>query len=218
MRIVYYLVVFGSLNLLEDKPVFIHNSTLSSNIRIHPEYNNVTNVNNIALIYIDDMPASLTDHVNVGYISLPTEDEAKTNLTGRDIVISGYGLISDETKIDLIMHHTTVKLTSNDVCKNVDFNPGRYNVTDSSLCIDTTGGKSPCGDLGGPMTIEIGSKKVLVGIIGLEPFPCTVGYPVIADSVFYHREWIEKISGASEIALSLSVLMAVIIMTLQNLF
>jgi len=218
MKIVFYLVVFGSVNLLEDDPAFIHNSTSSSNFRIHPEYNSVTNVNNIALIYIDDMPASLADHINVGYIALPTEDEAKTNLTGRDIVISGYGLISDETKVDLIMHHTTVKLTSNDVCKNVDFNLIRYNVTDSSLCIDTTGGKSPCGDLGGPMTIEIGSKKVLVGIIGVGPFPCTVGYPAIAESVFYHREWIQKTSGSSEIALSLLALMGVIVMAIQNLF
>ena len=212
------MVIFGAINLLDDVPAFIHNSTSTSNFRIHPNYNAVTNVNDIALIKVDDMPDNLTDHINVGYIGIPTEEEAKTNLTGKDIVISGYGLTQDNLELDLIMHHTKIQLAPTDVCKNFEFVGSRYNVTDSTLCIDSTGGKSPCGDTGGPMTIEIGSKKVLVGIMGIGTFPCTTGNPSLAESVFYHREWIEKTSGSSEVALSFSIFASVIILAVRNLF
>ncbi|KAL7041913.1 hypothetical protein ACKWTF_000953 [Chironomus riparius] len=212
-----YLVAFG-INSLIVEPDFYHNSTSTSNFFIHPDYNAITNVNNIALIKIDDMPANLTDHKNIEYIGLPTEEEAKTNLTGKDMVISGYGLSQDNMDLDLILHYTTVKLAPNDACKNFELAGTRYNVTDSTLCIDTSGGKSPCGDNGGPMTIQIGSKKVLVGIMGFGTFPCTIGSPALAESVFHHREWIEKTSGSSVIALSLSIFAAVIMMAVKNLF
>lgn len=217
MNITEFVVSFGNPDLFEDEPAFVYNSTSTSEIIIHPNYNSITNVNDIALIKIDNMPENITSHKNVGYIGLPTKDEAKTNLTGRDITISGYGLNEDDQST-LMIHYTSIKLAPNDVCKDLKLNQGYYNITESTLCIDTTGGKSPCGDNGGPMTIEIGSKKVLVGIIGLEPYPCTAGYPALGESVFFHREWIEKTSGSSEITLSLSVFAAVVLIALKSLF
>ncbi|XP_070497003.1 brachyurin-like [Chironomus tepperi] len=160
----YYLVVFGSLRLIEDEPAYLFNSSSSSNFIIHPNYNSLTNANNIALLKIDEMPKTITNHKNIEYIGLPTEEEAKTNLTGRDITISGYGF-KDDGFTTFNMHYTTVKLAPIDVCKNFVYYDIKFNVTESTLCIDTVGGKSPCADGGGPMTIEIGSKKVLVGIM-----------------------------------------------------
>jgi len=212
-----YTLVFGTVDLLKGTRAWQSGLIPKSNFKIHPDYNRITHVNNIALIYVEDMPANLTDSSNVAIIDLPSETEAKTNLTGRDAVISGYGVTNDQAIVtEGILYHTTTKITTNDVCKNIR----GYNVTDNNLCISPIGNSSVCaGDHGSAMTVEISSKKVLVGVSSVITESCTMGNPAVYENVFYHREWIYMtISGSSVVSVSFSLAALMIMMVLRTFF
>ncbi|KAL7041914.1 hypothetical protein ACKWTF_000954 [Chironomus riparius] len=212
-----YTLVFGTVDLLKGERAWQSGIIQKSNFKIHPDYNRNTNVNNIALIYVEDMPANLTDNNNVGIVDFPTENDAKTNLTDRLAVISGYGLINDVVSTtEGILYHTETEITTNDVCQIIQ----GYNVTENDWCTLPIDNKSVCsGDHGSAMTVEIESRKVLVGIASAITKFCTVGLPAVYENVFYHREWIEKtMNGSSVVSVSFSVAALMIILVLRNFF
>ncbi|XP_070497170.1 uncharacterized protein [Chironomus tepperi] len=214
---VNYTLRFGSVDLIKGEKAWESGVIQKSNFKIHPDYDRYTNVNNIALIYVEDMPANLTDHKNVGFIDFPSESDAKTNLTGKIAVISGYGLINDTVDYtEGVLYHTITEITSNDVCQIIQ----TYNVTEHDLCALPIDNKSVCrGDYGSAMTVEISSKNVLVGIATAIPKFCSVGIPVIYENVFYHREWIlHTMNGSSVVSVGFSFAALMIMMKMKKIF
>ena len=210
-------MVFGTVDFVNGERAWQSGIIQKSNFKIHPSYNRNTNVNNIGLIYVEDMPASLTDSKNVGIIDFPSESDAKTNLRGRFAVISGYGLTNDDAIVtEGILYHTTTEITTNNVCKIIQ----GYNVTENDWCTLPIYNNSVCsGDHGSAMTVEIGSRKVLVGIASAIIRACTVGFPAVYENVFYHREWIEKtINGSSVVSVSFSLAALMIMIVLRKFF
>jgi secreted trypsin-like serine protease len=209
-------LVFGTVDILQGERAWQSGLISKSNFIIHPDYNRNTNVNNIGLIYVEDMPANLTDSRNVAIIDLPSEAEAKTDLIGKTAVISGYGARNDTKITDGILHHTTTQITTNDVCKVII----GYNVTDHNLCITPIGNSSVCtGDAGSAMTVEISSKQVLVGVSSIITNACTIGLPAVYENVFHHREWIyNTINGSSVVSVSFSLAAMMIMIVLRNFF
>lgn len=163
------------------------------------------------------MPANITDSKNIGYIDFPSESDAKINLTGKIGVISGYGLINDVVNVTQgILYHSTTEITTNDVCQIIQ----GYNITENDLCTLPIDKSSVCGgDNGSAMTVEIGSRKVLVGIASIITRYCTAGLPAIFENVLYHREWIERtMNGSSVVSVNFSIAVLMIMMILRNFF
>lgn len=174
-------------------------------------------MNNIALINVDSMPDTLTNSPNVGIIDMPNEAEANLNLVGRVGTTSGYGRTTDGVaQWDPILYYTTHNIVSNDICRRVF---GNF-TTNNNLCVDTETGGSPCGsDAGGPLTIQSGSRTILVGVVSATPEFCTIGNPGFYESINAHRDWIDRtINGSSMIGVSFALVGAVIMMAFKNFF
>ena len=129
--------MFGTINVLSGTNEWRSDVIPTSNFRIHPNFNATTAMNNIALIYVHNMPETLTNSPNVGIIDLPTVAESNINMLGRTGTTSGYGRTMDNvTSWDPFLHYITNIIIHNDFCRPV-FGPI---VTDRNLCIETLSG------------------------------------------------------------------------------
>lgn len=180
-----------------------------TDITVHKNYNATTYENNIALIYVSDMP--VPDGINVTTIEIPSEN---INLEGREVRISGYGKTSPSGNIGVrALNYFDTKITSSNSCSEI------YVHSTSSLCIEITASKSICaGDLGSPMTSEISLKRVLLGIASFTTDSCVTNSKALFENVMHHRDWIKEVSKGTTISLSSSIAAVLIVMILKNYF
>lgn len=180
---------------------------LNSDIKVHPGYNTTTNENNIALIFVPNMP--VPDGVNITTIDIPSEN---INFEGREVRISGYGKTSASSSSGVrALNYFDTKITSSTSCSEI------YVHSKSSLCIETTASKSICaGDLGSPMTAEISLKRVLVGIGTLSTDGCNSNSKALFENVLYHRDWIKQVSKGTTVGFRFSVAAVSMVMILKN--
>lgn len=210
------LVAFGTIDIVNGPTEWMSGLIPESDYHIHQNFSLSTFTNNIALIYVNEMPESIMTSANIKTVQLPTEDDLKTNLTGRDGVVSGFGITSPTvTSSNATLYHITNKILPKSSCEAVPL----YTVTESTLCFDTAGNRSICaGDSGSPLVVEISSgRTVLAGIGSFSVGGCTLLNPAMFESVFHHSAWIEKtINGSTIVNLSMSLLLMAVAMILKN--
>ncbi|EDV96767.1 serine protease 1 [Drosophila grimshawi] len=155
----------------------------------HPHVNDQLN-NDIALIR--------TPHVDfwhlVNKVELPSFNDRYNSYNGWWAVASGWGHTSDNSGMHNYLNCVDVQIISNDDCRNIY--GGGY-ITDNTICINTSGGKSTCnGDSGGPLVTHDGSR--LVGITSFGHWAgCTVGEPAGFTRVSGYLDWIRDNTGIS---------------------
>lgn len=181
----------------------------TNDITVHKNYNATTYENNIALIYVSDMP--VPDGINITVIEIPSKN---INLEFREVRISGYGKTSASGSIGLrALNYFDTKTTSSSSCSEM------YVHSTSSLCIETTASKSICaGDLGSLMTSEVSLKRVLLGIGSLTTDGCVTNSRALFENVMYHRDWIKEVSKGTTVSLSSSITAVLIVMIIKNYF
>jgi transmembrane serine protease 9 len=168
-------VFVGGINLLTDSFSMIQNVTAKSHIHVHPNYKRDTLENDIALIYVESAPEDLSKKSNTAAVKLPAENQETIGMMG---TISGFGAVMNFGIISPILRYTILQIVNNTVCSEA------YQVDvlkrDTNLCLATTNTSSPCaGDYGGPLTINVNDKTILVGILSFgSQQGCQSGFPV----------------------------------------
>ncbi|KAL7041915.1 hypothetical protein ACKWTF_000955 [Chironomus riparius] len=198
-------IILGMISTTEK--IWESAKILNSNITIHPKFNATTKENNIALIFVQDMP--VPDGKNITTIDIPN---GNINLEGREVRISGYGKTSASGSIgSRALNYFDTKITSISSCSSVNDH------VQSSLCIETTASKYICaGDLGSPMTSEISLKRVLLGIGSLATDACITESKTLFENVLYHRDWIREVSKGNIVSLSTSIVAVIVAMIFKN--
>ncbi|XP_050096676.1 brachyurin-like [Anopheles aquasalis] len=166
-----------------------------ANVIMHPGYDPVDILNDIALIHL---PHPLPLHSpRIQTIRLPTWSNAYTDLTGYDSIVSGWGIQSnedfaeagsaDEARLEL--RYANNAIVPNEICRRV------YGalIRNQQICVSGEGGRNPCqGDSGGPLTVEFdGQRLTQVGIVSYGSIRgCEKGVPGVYTRVSSYIEWI----------------------------
>ncbi|XP_042856592.1 serine proteinase stubble-like [Penaeus japonicus] len=127
---------------------------------IHPEYNEMTYNNDIALIHLDK-PISLTDYAGIKPVCLPSP---VADFTGRNATVTGWGKLSYTGAQPEIAREITFPIRTRQECEEAF---GRH-VTEHMICAGVaSGGRDACkGDSGGPLTVqEADGRHVLAGVV-----------------------------------------------------
>ncbi|CAH2083327.1 unnamed protein product [Euphydryas editha] len=152
----------------------------------HPDYNSATSDYDVALINI---PGGMTlDGTNTKTIALA--DASSTIAPGTNLLITGWGLTTENGSTSDTLLAVQVPTMSNDECRKA------YNtLTPRQFCAGVPeGGKDSCqGDSGGPAVAT--DSGVQVGIVSFGEGCARPGYPGVYIEVAKVRSWIETNAG-----------------------
>ena len=124
-----------------------------SRIIIHPDYNTVTQDNDIALLELANNSSSGTPI---------SRTSSSTNLTGTTATAIGWGLTTEGGSASEVLRQVNLPIISNSTC-SIAYGGG---ITDNMLCAGfSSGGKDSCqGDSGGPLVISDSGTTKLAGV------------------------------------------------------
>lgn len=161
----------------------------TSTIAMHPEYNPRTLANDIAMLYL---PFRVTLSKAVQTVALPGASFANFDFTGMRAKASGYGRYSDATNptTDTTVRHVLLQIITLQQCRSVF---GSI-VLESNICTSGTGGVGICrGDSGGPLTIRVGHRDVLIGVSSfVANNGCELGFPSAFARTTSYMKWIKS--------------------------
>ncbi|XP_026330914.1 transmembrane protease serine 9-like [Hyposmocoma kahamanoa] len=135
--------------------------------------------NDIAVIYLTN---SVPISNNIAPISLPTGSEIEDSFAGRLAIASGFGLTSAGGGIgqDQNLQHVRLSVMENSVCQAL-FIPTLVQPT--NICTSGVGSVGACGgDSGGPLSITLNGRNVLIGVVSFGPPPpltCESSFPTV---------------------------------------
>ncbi|XP_063365791.1 serine protease 1-like [Cydia amplana] len=151
----------------------------TSDVELHEDYNATTIYNDIAIIkhaWVDFNSAIHSIPIAIG------ED----SYVGQWVQAIGFGRTSDSPIIphDRFLSHVFVQVITNEECETT-YGPA---VTNSTLCVATTGGRSTCnGDSGGPLVLD----NKLIGVTSFgHAGDCTRSNPTGFTRVTCYAAWI----------------------------
>ncbi|XP_041771717.1 brachyurin-like [Anopheles merus] len=157
-------------------------------IFVHPSYNPSTIRNDIATVRLNT-PA--TFNARVQPIDLPARSDART-FAGVQGTASGFGRTSDASTAT----SPVVMFTRNPILSNAQCNSfwSTAVVQAQNVCLDATGGRSPCnGDSGGPLAVQDGGRSLEVGIASfVSAAGCASGAPSVWVRISFFRDWIQQ--------------------------
>ncbi|CAF4797631.1 unnamed protein product [Pieris macdunnoughi] len=174
-----FTVVLGSARLFSGG---VRVST--SNVVMHPDWTPRTVRNDVAVITLS--------HVNYNnYISNIALASGSNQYVDQWAEAAGYGVTSDSQQgisQSAIQSKVSLRVITNDVCRRTF----PRNVFDSTICVETSGGRSTCGgDSGGPLAIGSGNSRLLIGITSFgHRDGCQAGRPAAFARVTSFYSWI----------------------------
>ncbi|KAG6450172.1 collagenase [Manduca sexta] len=159
-------------------------------IVMHPQWHPFTANNDIAVLRF---PA-IRFTVLIQPISLPEGSYINNDLVGRIATASGYGWTHDGAGISQHQRLSSVNLPiiDNSVCVSAY---GPNVIRNTQICTSGQGGRNICrGDSGGPLFINSGNRRILVGVtsFGAEA-GCMIGLPAAFTRVASYISWILSI-------------------------
>ncbi|GBP41792.1 Collagenase [Eumeta japonica] len=127
---------------------------------------------------------------NIRNIALPT-NALNQNFAGQWAWASGFGRTSDSAGIsnNQFLSHVRLQVITNAVCQQTFGNI----VIASTICTSGAGGVGTCGgDSGGPLALDWGGQRILIGITSFgSARGCQVGLPAAFARVTSFTAWIQ---------------------------
>ncbi|CAN7980361.1 unnamed protein product, partial [Ixodes pacificus] len=171
-------------------PSFFQWRTSPCALLIHPEFNEATLLNDIALIRLKDrVPLwRLGGYVNT--ICLPPPGFQPR---GRALV-SGWGYLSENGPTADVLQVVELPLVNLTRCKELN----RFLVEDTNLCAGfAEGGKDACtGDSGGPLFQILNDTAVQIGVVSWGRSCAVPNSPGVYTNVVPYLSWIHSILAA----------------------
>ncbi|XP_075948892.1 transmembrane protease serine 9-like [Anarhichas minor] len=179
-------VSLGRQNLQGNNPNEV--STTVARIILHPNYDSVTDNNDIALLRLSS-PVNFTDYIRP--VCLAASDSVFNN--GTDSWVTGWGAVKEGVSLPFpeTLQEVEVPVLGNRQCDCLN---GVGTVTDNMICAGVlAGGKDSCqGDSGGPMVNQQGSVWVQSGIVSFG-FGCArPNLPGVYSRVSIYQSWINS--------------------------
>ena len=162
--------------------VLQHNDTNALTVGInrvvnHPDYDQGTYDNDIALIFLDN---SVPNKV----ATLNTDSDLENEGTMATVI--GWGKLVEGGDPSLDLMHVDVPIVSNQTCSD-NYGEG-YNITDGMLCAGLAGKDSCQGDSGGPLVVN----NTLIGLVSWGVGCGRAGYPGVYARVSHFYDWIHS--------------------------
>uniref|UniRef100_A0A8C1EQF7 Uncharacterized protein n=1 Tax=Cyprinus carpio carpio TaxID=630221 RepID=A0A8C1EQF7_CYPCA len=155
----------------------------------HPNYNNFTNENDIALLKLRS-PVTFTDYIRP--VCLAAHNSVFNS--GTDSWITGWGNIGEGVPLPSpnVLQEVEVPVIGNRQC-NCLYGVGE--ITDNMICAGLLeGGKDSCqGDSGGPMVSRQSSVWVQSGIVSFGTGCARPELPGVYTRVSHYQEWISSL-------------------------
>lgn len=163
-----------------------------SDIKIHPNFNNATLVNDIALLKLE-RPAKRRQNIDVvcvareGELSVP--EEQLTNC-----FVTGWGRRSESSEHSVVLKEISVPMWEHNTCSDAlqsQFGP-TYTLPESAVCAGAEGRDACDGDGGGPLVCENNGQWYQVGIVSFGIGCGREGVPGVYTKVGAFKSWLEK--------------------------
>ncbi|XP_042873393.1 trypsin-1-like [Penaeus japonicus] len=159
----------------------------SSDFVIHPEYDEMTLYNDIAVIHL---PEAVTFTDNIRPLCLPSSEES---MEGKVATAIGWGTLQFYGKEALVLQEVDLDVWSNADCKNV-WSRDKYGmlIGSSQVCALRDGKDTCSGDSGGPLMVQENGKYQLHGITSFGQGCATPGIPGVYTRASSYVTWIES--------------------------
>ena len=160
-----------------------------SDIKIHPNFNNATLVNDIALLKLE-RPAKRQQNIDVVCVA-NTEDIEESRLS--NCYVTGWGRRTESSEHSTVLKEITVPLWEQSVCNSAlqdQFGPG-YSLPSSSVCAGAEGRDACDGDGGGPLVCQQEGQWYQVGIVSFGIGCGRAGVPGVYTRVSHFYPWLE---------------------------
>ena len=157
-------------------------------IYIHPDYNNETTDNDIALI-------QLSKASSFPIIPLPKIGQDSLYKSGNNVIIAGWGIYDVKNNLSAdVLRRANIDIISKTICNG----PDAYNgdVTVNMFCAGKTdGSKDACqGDSGGPLLATGNGDTIQIGIVSWGDDCGVAGFPGVYTKVINYINWINTIT------------------------
>ncbi|CAD7082535.1 unnamed protein product [Hermetia illucens] len=161
----------------------------ASNIVVHAAYNATDIRNDIAIL---KLPQTVNISEQIKPVDLPSYSDAAQDFSGRSVIASGWGRTNDEpgSTISPVLRYAEVFVQPESVCR---YYFGQY-ILSSNICTETAYGQGICnGDSGGPVVIQRGEKRTLLGLSSfVSSRGCVKCWPSVFVRVSYFLDWIAQ--------------------------
>ncbi|CAM4287549.1 unnamed protein product [Leuciscus chuanchicus] len=188
------VMYFGRLRQSGSNPYMI--SRTASRIIRHPNYNDYTIDNDIALVQLS---SSVTFSDYIKPVCLAATGSVFS--AGTESWVTGWGkLQSGDTQGSDVLQDLRIPIVSNSVCNNA-YKGINASITSNMICAGflNVGGKSICpGDSGGPVLSRNSSLWIQSGISSFTERKCdNPKYPSVFARVSQYQTWIKSYMGSN---------------------
>lgn len=157
-----------------------------SQIFVHPNYNDNTLDNDIALLRLQSNSTKQT-------ILLPEQNDESKIASGTQLTVMGWGVTNNATQeFADILQKVNVNAISNTLCNSANFYNGE--ITSNMFCAAAAGKDACQGDSGGPIVYKDGNNYIQQGIVSWGGEECADPFePGVYTKVSNYVNWINNI-------------------------
>jgi trypsin len=191
---------FGNLITANDLFAFLNTWKLSnpnagkeyidvSQIIIHPQYNDNTIENDIALL-------KLATKTNLTPLKIPQQGDESLLNAGRKCTVIGWGYLdNDNTQLPDILQEVEVEVISNTLCNSSTWYDGE--ILNGMFCAGYAGGqKDACGgDSGGPLFVMADGDTTQIGVVSWGYGCALAKSPGVYTKISDYSNWITANTG-----------------------
>ncbi|KAM9772854.1 chymotrypsin-like protease CTRL-1 [Syngnathus typhle] len=188
-----WLLYFGKLNQSTTNVNEV-NRTLSR-IIVHPDYDNTTFQNDIALMRLSS-PITYTNYIRpICMASNSSQFNNGTRCWG-----TGWGKLgANETTVAERLQEVEIPIIGNKQCSCVYSLVPNAVISDNTICAGEVGRGICQGDSGGPVQCKQGSAWIQAGLASFG-IPCAIGFPEAFTRLSFYEDWIRAQVGAANIS------------------
>jgi len=162
-----------------------------SDIKIHPDFNNATLVNDIALLRLA-RPAKRRQNIDVVCVAREGElSQSEESL--EKCFVTGWGRRTETSEHSVVLKEISVPMWKHTTCNEAlqsQFGPS-YNLPDSAVCAGAEGRDACDGDGGGPLVCENNGQWYQIGIVSFGIGCGRQGVPGVYTKVGAFKPWLE---------------------------
>lgn len=158
-------------------------------IYIHPNYNDLTTDNDVALIQLNKSSSFPS-------IKLPKTGQDSLYNSGNNVIIAGWGIYDVKNSLSAdVLRRANIDIISTAICNGANSYDGE--ITSNMFCAGKIdGSRDACqGDSGGPLMLASNGDTIQIGIVSWGDDCGVAGFPGVYTKVINYINWINTITN-----------------------